>query len=72
MRWHLDEVFLKIKGELCSSSVPLTTKVTSWRPCSLRGADKAAALKLRKRVREIRQPENHRHRPSSATFRGNG
>jgi len=34
--------------------------------------DKAAALKLRKRVREIRQPENHRHRPSSATFRGNG
>jgi len=37
MRGHLNEVFLKINGEPCSSSVPLITKVTSWRPWSLRG-----------------------------------
>ena len=30
--WHLDEVFPKINGELCSSSASLITKVTSWRP----------------------------------------
>ena len=59
-RWHLDEVFVKINGKLCyfrravdHESEVLETVVTAKR-------DKAAALKLLKRINEEMWPTAER------------
>jgi putative transposase len=66
-RWHLDEVFVKVNGKLCylwravdHEAEVLEAVVTARR-------DKAAALKLLKRI--IRGSSQHRHRWASGIFR---
>ena len=37
VRWHLDEVFVSINGNSCTSGVPWTAKARSWTSWSSRG-----------------------------------
>ena len=70
-RWHLDEVFVKINGKLCylwravdHEGEVLEAVVTAKR-------DKAAALKLLKRImKKYGRPLQHRHRWASRLFGG--
>ena len=71
-RWHLDEVFVKVNGKLCylwravdHEGEVLEAVVTAKR-------DKAAALKLLKRImKKYGPPQQHRHRRALLLFRGN-
>ena len=70
-RWHLDEVFVKVNGKLCylwravdHEGEVLEAVVTAKR-------DKAAALKLLKRImKKYGRSSQHRHRWASGLFGG--
>ena len=70
-RWHLDEVFVKVNGEMCylwravdHEGEVLEAVVTAKR-------DKAAALKFLKRImKRYGRPRQRRHRRSLLLFRG--
>ena len=70
-RWHLDEVFVKINGKLCYLWRAVDHEGEVLEAVATTKRDKAAALKLLKRImKKYGAPPQHRHRWASGIFGG--
>jgi hypothetical protein len=69
-RWHLDEAFVKVNGKLCYLWRAVDHEGEVLEAVATVKRDKAAALKLLKRIMKIRGSSQHRHRWASGIFGG--